>query len=92
MPFVQPSQITRKKNIEEVLPHQSRQFQHHLNDNNNIVASTTLCVNILSINSEEEIKEAPKLISCNDYEGIAKKDTKDDEEVKFEVKECVNEP
>jgi hypothetical protein len=68
-----------------VLSLQSREFQHHFSDNNNIVASTTPCVNVLFINGEEEIKEAPKLISCNDYEGLAKKDTKDDEEVEFEV-------
>jgi hypothetical protein len=48
----------------------SRQVQHHLSDNNNTVANTSLLVNVLSTNNEEEIKEVPKLVSCSDSQGL----------------------
>jgi hypothetical protein len=50
---IQPSYITRKKNIDEVPSFQSRKFQHHLNDNN-----TTTNTNHLLI-----LKKKSKLIN-----------------------------
>jgi len=58
LPFVQPFKIASKKIMEEELSSiQSKQFQYHNNDNNNIVANINLIVDVLSTNTEEEIKK-----------------------------------
>lgn len=48
----------------------SRQVQHHLSDNNNTLANTSLLGNVSSTNNEEEIKDVHKLASCNDSQGL----------------------
>jgi hypothetical protein len=55
--FVQPSKIASKKIMEELSSLQSKQFQYHNSDNNNIVANINLIVDVLSTNTEEEIKK-----------------------------------
>lgn len=70
LPFVQLSYIAMRKiwryHLFLVL---SRQVQHHLNDNNT-VENTSVLVHVSSTNSEEEIKEVPKLVSCSDSQGL----------------------
>jgi hypothetical protein len=57
LPFVQPSKIASKKIMEELSSLQSKQFQYHNSDNNNIIANINLIVDVLSTNTEEEIKK-----------------------------------
>jgi hypothetical protein len=48
---IQPSYITRKKNIDKVPSFQSRKFQHHLNDNN----TTTNTIHLLILKKKSEL-------------------------------------
>jgi hypothetical protein len=43
--------------MEELSSLQSKQFQYHNSDNNNIIANINLIVDVLSTNTEEEIKK-----------------------------------
>lgn len=76
---IQPSQIARRKKIEEALSFQGKNFQSRSSDNNN---TTAKCKHYSSyqyftiINGEREINEAIKLISCvgsQDLEALKKK-------------------